>query len=573
MELKKISDILSIIRSNPKEILFGFKKKGKWLGVSSETFLEKTEHTAQALINCIGSNNTVLLISENRVEWNILDFAVQLSNNISVPVFPSASINDLKYILEHSESKLVFFSSTQVYQKLKALKCTLPLININADISYEDATQFDDFILEFYQGERKLPEINDISENEIFTILYTSGTTGIPKGVQLSHNNVVSNVIACSNLAPFTPKWKSLSFLPLNHILERMVNYLFISQNVTIYYAESLETIADNLKEIKPQIFVTVPRLLENVYHKLNQKSNELQGIKKWIYKRAFSAASKSGSIGVLEKPLHYLYNNLVYSKWKEALGGNIECIVSGGAPLNPKIANTFSNAGFRILEGYGLTETSPVVSVSPFTKSQIINGTVGKIIPGTTVKIAPDGEILVKGPGVMVGYFKDENATKETFDDEGWFKTGDIGQFDAQGYLKITDRKKEIFKLSSGKYISPAFIESKIKECPIVETCMVIGAGRKFPSALITVKKSIVTELLAKQDFIKSEKAISVIQLHIREINKQLGVFEQIRRPEVLFEEWSIEGGEITPKQSLKRSDISNRYEKLIQKIYSEEK
>lgn len=573
MELKRIFDILSIIRSNPKEILFGFKKKGKWLGVSSETFLEKTNQTAQAIMNCIGSNNTVLLISENSVEWNILDFAIQLSRNISVPVFPSAGLNDLKYIIEHSESKLVFFSSTQVYQKIISLKCTLPLINLNADNSYEDAIQLEDFILNFYQGKKILPEMNDISENEIFTILYTSGTTGIPKGVQLNHKNVVSNIIACSNLAPFTPKWKSLSFLPLNHILERMVNYLFISQNVTIYYAESIESIADNLKEIKPQIFVTVPRLLENVYHKLKQKSNELQGLKKWIYKRAFTAASRSGSSVVLEKPLYYLYNNLVYLKWKEALGGNIECIVSGGAPLNPKIANTFSNAGFRILEGYGLTETSPVVSVSPFSKSQIINGTVGKVIPGTSVKIATDGEILVKGPGVMVGYYKNEDATKETFDEEGWFKTGDIGQFDTKGYLKITDRKKEIFKLSSGKYISPAFIESKIKECPFVETCMVIGEGKKFPSVIITVKKTILTELLAKKDNLKSEKAINAIHLHIKEINKQLGVFEQIRRPEILFEEWSIEGGEITPKQSLKRSYILNQYEKLIQKIYSEEK
>lgn len=573
MELKRIFDILSIIRSNPKEILFGFKKKGKWLGVSSETFLEKTNQTAQALMNCIGSNNSVLLISENSVEWNILDFAIQLSRNISVPVFPSAGLNDLKYIIEHSESKLVFFSSTQVYQKIKSLKCTLPLINLNADNTYEDAIQLEDFILDFYQGEKILPERNDISENEIFTILYTSGTTGIPKGVQLNHKNVVSNIIACSNLAPFTPKWKSLSFLPLNHILERMVNYLFISQNVTIYYAESIESIADNLKEIKPQIFVTVPRLLENVYHKLKQKSNELQGLKKWIYKRAFTAASRSGSSVVLEKPLYYLYNNLVYSKWKEALGGNIECIVSGGAPLNPKIANTFSNAGFRILEGYGLTETSPVVSVSPFSKSQIINGTVGKVIPGTSVKIATDGEILVKGPGVMVGYYKNEDATKETFDEEGWFKTGDIGQFDTKGYLKITDRKKEIFKLSSGKYISPAFIESKIKECPFVETCMVIGEGKKFPSVIITVKKTILTELLANKDNLKSEKAINAIHLHIKEINNQLGVFEQIRRPEILFEEWSIEGGEITPKQSLKRSYILNQYEKLIQQIYSEEK
>jgi long-chain acyl-CoA synthetase len=416
------------------------------------------------------------------------------------------------------------------------------------------------------------------------TILYTSGTTGVPKGVMLSHNNILSNSFACQNLAPFEPHWKALSFLPLNHVYERMLNAVYIYKGVSVYFAESLETISDNLKEVKPHIFATVPRLLEKVYDKIVAKGGELTGVKKKLFFWALDLGLRyelSGKNGWWYELQLKLARKLIFSKWREALGGEIVAVTSGGAALQPRLARVFNGGGIMVLEGYGLTETSPVIAVNNFEPNSICFGTVGPVLKNLTVKIAEDGEILVKGPSIMLGYYNRPDATAEVMDKDGWFHTGDIGEFVDNRFLKITDRKKEIFKTSGGKYIAPVMLENKLKESPFIEQVMVIGEGEKFASALIVPAFVVLKEWCERKNipFEGNESAIQHPQVkerileEVEKLNVELAQYERIKNPIFMSKEWTIDGGELTPKMSMKRKVIMKNNESKIAAIYASEK
>lgn len=423
---------------------------------------------------------------------------------------------------------------------------------------------------------------SSIRESDLATILYTSGTTGVPKGVMLSHSNIFSNVYAVRELLPCSYQDRALSFLPLNHIYERTLVYIYMYLGISVYYAESLETIGDNLREVKPQIFTCVPRLLEKVYDRIVSKGNELTGIKRKLFFWAISLGEKFDGVG--KGGAFYnlqlgLANKIIFSKWREALGGNVRAAVSGGAALNPRLARIFWSAQIPVLEGYGLTETSPIISTNNLRPGGMKFATVGPPIENVTVKIAEDGEILCKGPNIMMGYYKRPDATAEVIDKDGWFHTGDIGIMDEGKYLKITDRKKEIFKTSGGKYIAPQMIENKMKEISLVEQCMVVGENQKFAAAFIVPSFIKIKDLYAKEgrtytsneDAIKDPAVIKSIKEGIERMNKSLAQYESIKKIELLPREWTIDRGELTPKLSLKRKVIMEANKQLLEKIYAD--
>jgi long-chain acyl-CoA synthetase len=430
--------------------------------------------------------------------------------------------------------------------------------------------------------EKRLEEIKTaIKPDDLATIIYTSGTTGNPKGVMLSHRNFISNIIGTEKLCPFQKEWRALSFLPLNHVYERMLSYLYLSQGMSIYYAESLDTIADNLKEVKPQIFVTVPRLLEKVYEKIVATGSKLTGIKKALFFWALNLGlryEQHGANGWWYEFQLKIANKLIFSKWREALGGNIVAIASGGSALQPRLARVFHAAKIKVLEGYGLTETSPVVAVNTYKDEDTKIGTVGPIISNVKVKIAEDGEICVKGPNVMLGYYNHPDLTKETIDEEGWFHTGDIGIIEDGKFLKITDRKKEIFKTSGGKYITPQFIENKLKESRFIEQAMVIGENEKFPAAFVVPSFPFLKEWCVKHNFtyttniemVKNEEIVKRLMKEVDKTNESLAPYERIKKIQLLSAEWSVERGEMTPKLSLKRKVIMAANKEAYHAIYN---
>jgi long-chain acyl-CoA synthetase len=430
---------------------------------------------------------------------------------------------------------------------------------------------------EHYQQLASISEKIDVED--LFTIIYTSGTTGTPKGVMLSHRNILSNVIASMPVFPPGEKMKSLSFLPLNHIFERMVTYIYLFKNTSIYYAESLETIGDNLKEVKPNMFTTVPRLLEKVYEKIMAKGSELSGTKRKLFFWAHSLAEKfeiNKNQGVWYNMQLALANKLIFSKWREALGGNIQCIVTGGAACQVRLIRIFTAAGITIMEGYGLTETSPVIAVNRFQAEGRMFGTVGPLIDNVEVKIAEDGEILCKGPNVMMGYFKRPDLTMDVIND-GWYATGDIGSIIDNKFLKITDRKKELFKTSGGKYVAPLPIENKLKESPFIEQVMLVGAEKKYVGALIVpafanlkdwCRKHHIPEEPSEQ-LIRNPKVVELYKDLIESFNKYFNHVEQVKRFELLPNEWTVDTGEMTPKLSLKRKVVMEKYYDAVERIY----
>ncbi|MFN5829393.1 MAG: AMP-dependent synthetase/ligase, partial [Bacteroidota bacterium] len=465
MEIKRVFDLLKHYQqNNPRPDALVTKVNGQWKNYSTNDFVDYVDHLSYGLANIgINKDDKIAIISNNRPEWNFADYASQQCGAISVPVYPTISLHDLIFILNDAQVKLVFVSSADLYQKVAEAAKQAPSVKFIYSFNQIESVAH---WTELYENGKKNPAKekietikSQIDGNDLLTILYTSGTTGTPKGVMLSHNNLLSNSFASQYLCPFQKEWKALSFLPLNHVYERMLNTLYIYLGLGIYYAESLETIGDNLKEVKPQVFATVPRLLEKVYDKIVAKGHEQTGIKKTLFFWALDLGLKyelNGANGWWYEMQLAIANKLVFSKWREALGGNVTAAVSGGAALQPRLARVFNAAKIVVLEGYGLTETSPVVAVNSFKPNGIMFGTVGEVIDGVTVKIAEDGEILVKGPNVMLGYYNHPDATSEVIDTEGWFHTGDIGKFIDNRYLKITDRKKEIFKTSGGKYIAP---------------------------------------------------------------------------------------------------------------------
>lgn len=587
MAVTRIFDIIpQLLEKYNKPNALAAKENGKWVEYSTQQFADTVNYLSYGLFNLgLEREDKIGIIANNRPEWNFADYAIQQSGCVSVPIYPTISENDLNFIFNDAKIKYVFVSSTDLYNKVKAVaEKGSSVKGIYTFNKIQGAKHWTELVNDGKQNPRQ-KEIeaikSTIKPNDLFSILYTSGTTGNPKGVMLSHNNLISNSIACQVLAPFESSWKALSFLPLNHVYERMLNTLYLYLGVSIYYAESIDAVGDNLKEIKPQIFVTVPRLLEKVYDKIIAKGAELKGIKKSLFFWAVNLGLRyelNGANGWWYELQLKIANKLVFSKWREALGGNIVAVASGGAALQPRLARVFNAARIICLEGYGLTETSPVIAVNNFQPNSIRFGTVGPVIEHVKVSFAEDGEILVKGPNVMLGYYNRPDATEEAIDKDGWFHTGDIGEFVENRFLKITDRKKEIFKTSGGKYIAPVMIENKLKESPFIEQVMVIGENEKFPSALIVPAFAYLKEyckrhnieITSNEELIKNPEIKARIKEEIEKVNKQLANYESIKRPELLAREWTIEKNEMTPKLSLKRKIIMAANKDLIAKIYS---
>lgn len=590
MEVTRVFDILDLYKSKyRKDDILCCKENKQWKKYNSDDLIAFSNQTAHGLINLgLGRNDKVAIIANNRPEWVFADYGCQLAGIVTVPIFPTASNNDLKFILNHAEVKVIFISDNKIFAKLSEIEKEIPTVkHVIAFDEVEGLLHYSDFIA----SAKQKPQIEKVEEikrtakpEELLTILYTSGTTGTPKGVMISHQNLAKNVTDCQGFAPFASWWKALSFLPLNHVYERMLITLYLYKGISVYFAEGYETIGDNLKEVQPQIFVSVPRLIERVYEKITAAGEKLTGFKKIMFDWSIKIAEQyevNGANGFIYELKRKIVDILVYSKWRAAVGGKLVCLASGGAALNPKLERIFLCAGIKVLQGYGLTETCVVVSVNRFGPDNIRIGTVGPLLDGVQVKIAEeDGEILVKGRSVMMGYYKNPEATAEVFDNEGWFHTGDVGTFVENKFLKITDRKKEIFKTSAGKYIAPLAIENKLKECKFIEQCMVIGESQKFASALI-VPNFINFKEYCKANNIewKDNAAMSthpdlkkVINDHIKEINKSLAPYEQLKRCEILTKEWGIDSGELTPKLSLKRKIIKEKNQESIKKIFEME-
>lgn len=587
MAITRVFDIIpQLLEKYNKPNALAAKENGKWITYSTQQFADNVNNLSYGIIGLgIEKDEKIAIIANNRPEWNFADFASQQAGAITVPIYPTISENDLTFILNDAKVKYIFVSSAELYAKVKAVAANAPSVKEIYTFNKVEGAKHWSELVEAGKKNPKAGEVeaikNSIKPNDLLTILYTSGTTGNPKGVMLSHNNLLSNSLASENLCPFIHTWKALSFLPLNHVYERMLTTLYFYKGISIYYAESLETIGDNLKEVKPEVFSTVPRLLEKVYDKIVAKGSDLTGLKHKLFFWALELGLKyelNGANGWWYETQLKLANKLIFSKWREALGGNIVAIVSGGAALQPRLARVFNAAQVTVLEGYGLTETSPVIAVNNFLPNGIKFGTVGTVLEGVTVKIAEDGEILVKGPNVMLGYYNRPDATAEAIDSDGWFHTGDIGIFEENRFLKITDRKKEIFKTSGGKYIAPVIIENRIKESPFIEQALVIGENQKFASALLVPSFAFIQdyckrkniEYTSNEEIIKNPVIKARIMAEIEKVNADLAQYEKIKRPELLPREWSIEKGEMTPKLSLKRKVILTANQALVDKIYS---
>jgi long-chain acyl-CoA synthetase len=591
MENFRLFDLLKRYEEKfDKEDAFGAKEKGEWVKYSTRQYIDFANNISFGLLSKgIQKNDKIGLISNNRPEWNFTDMGIMQAGAINVPIYPTISLDDLTFILNDAEVKIIFVSSFEIYEKVNKVRSKVPTLKtIYSFAKIEGVPHWLDLVEEGRQNasglQLKLNAIRDsIKDTELATLLYTSGTTGNPKGVMLSHKNLVSNFLAVKDLPPLTDKDRVLSFLPLNHVYERMLTYLYMYIGASIYYAESLETIGDNLKEIKPQVFSAVPRLLEKVYDKIVSKGADLTGVKKKLFFWALDLGLRyelEGKNGWWYEFQLMLANKIIFSKWREALGGNVRAIVSGGAALQPRLARVFTAAQIPVLEGYGLTETSPVLAVNNLEPGGRKFGTVGQVLNNVEIKIADDGEILAKGPNLMMGYFKRPDLTAEVIDSDGWFHTGDIGILEDGKYLKITDRKKEIFKTSGGKYIAPQLIENKLKESMFIEQVMVIGENQKFASALIVPAFAFLKDWCERkgykcgnnEEMIATPEVKKRIQEEVAKVNANLAQFETIKRIELLPREWAIERGEMTPKLSLRRKIIFEANKDLIDRIYKSE-
>ncbi|MNK10204.1 Long-chain-fatty-acid--CoA ligase FadD15 [compost metagenome] len=562
-----------------KEEFISGKINGEWVKYSTQKFCEITDHLSKGLTTLgIKKGSRVAIMSTNRPEWNIGDYAIMQLGAYQIPLYPTLAEHDIKFIVEDAEITVVFVGDKQLYEKIsKVIAEVKQEVKVYTFDKVAGASHWEELLEEGKKTEVNLDAYrNEVTPDDILTLIYTSGTTGTPKGVMLTHDNLVQNFKKSAVLLPDGVA-HGLSFLPLSHIFERMISYLYAYLNISIYYAESMDTIVADIQSVKPTVFSTVPRLLEKVYDKIIEKGKALTGIKKMIFFWSLSLAEKYDT----DKGWWYTFKlgiarKLVFKKWQEALGGNIQVIISGGAALNPRLARVFWAAGLPVFEGYGLTETSPVISVNYF--DAIKFGSVGKPIEGVEVKIAQDGEILVKGHNIMKGYYNKPELTDEAIDKDGFFHTGDIGEL-TNGYLKITDRKKEMFKTAGGKYVAPQMIENKIKEAPLIEQIMVLGENRKFPAALVvpnfeTLKgwcKVKGIEYGSNETVIENKEVQEKFHRLIDESNKEFGKWEQIKQFALLPKEWSIDGGELTPKLSLKRKVILEKNKEIIEKIYTD--
>ncbi|MBN2813960.1 MAG: long-chain fatty acid--CoA ligase [Bacteroidales bacterium] len=591
MELKRTFDILDNLLSicPEKDDMLCSKEKGQWIKYSVREYLEQVEYTSYGLLNLgLGKGDLVATISNNRPEWNIMDMALAQCGIVHVPVYPTISEDDYNYILNNCEPRLVIVSDKQLHDRIKPIADKVS--SIQGIYSYNEISgaknwkEIPEAGAKLADGlKQELEKIRkSITPDDLATLIYTSGTTGNPKGVMLSHKNLMSNVNSINQTYYFNHTHRTLSFLPISHVFERTINYYFQRAGVSIYYAENLGTIADNLREVSPDVFISVPRLLERTYDRIISKGRDLQGIKKQIFFWAVNLGMRckipDGNnawykfrLGIADK--------LIFSKWREALGGKVQLIVAGGAALQPRLCTIFNAAGIPVAEGYGMTESSPVIAANRLPSTGDIRvGTVGPPVADVEVKIAHDGEILCKGPNVMMGYYKEPGMTREVIDEDGWLHTGDIGFLLEGRYLKITDRKKEMFKLSSGKYIAPQVIENKLKESNFIEQVMVIGENQKFASAIISPDFNFLhnwairhgVEFRDNAELIELPQVTNRYQRVVNEMNKQLGQTEQIKRFRLVQEEWTPATGELSPTLKLKRKFLSNRYAAIIEEIFS---
>jgi long-chain acyl-CoA synthetase len=589
IEVKRTFDILDkYIQEFPRKDALGGKNGNDWYVYSTAEYVEKSHQFALGMLALgLKKGDKVATVTTNRPEWNFADMGLAMTGIVHVPIYPTIGDEEYSYILEHAEIKVLLVGDRKLYEKLSPIAAQLPEItHVYTFEDVEGATNFNE-ILELGKTNQdelsgKLEQIKkEIDPEDLATLIYTSGTTGVPKGVMLTHTNLVSNFVTHSKMHNLGVDHRVISFLPLCHVYERSVNYHFQYKGMGIYYVGNLGQIVSAIKEIKPHMFNSVPRLLERVYDGFVSKGKELKGIKKVIYFWALNLTRHfeyNKKYNLFLKLRIKIADKLIYSKWREALGGNIVYVVSGGAALQPRIARVLGMAGMMNLEGYGLTETSPVIAVNnPATREMKI-GTVGAILENVQLSFGEDGEILIKGPGVMKGYYKAPDLTAEVIDEDGWFHTGDIGILEEGKYLKITDRKKEMFKLSGGKYIAPQMIENKLKASFFIEQVMVIGAGEKFASALISPNFAYLHDWCSQrkihfqdnEDLIQKTEVLAQLQREVLAINKTLGEHEEIKRFRLVSEEWTPQTGELSPTLKLKRNYVASKYKSIIDEIYS---
>ena len=572
--------------SNSIDCALNTKYNGVWEHTSSQEYLAKANQISRGLLELgVGKGDKIALIStNNRTEWCVVDIGVLQIGAIDVPIYPTITAEDYAYILNHSESKYCFVSDIEVYEKIKSIRDKCPKLEQVYSFDTIEGCAHWSKVLELGGETSHQPRVQALMEavqpQDLATIIYTSGTTGTPKGVMLSHHNIVSNALASQARLPLAfGKAVALSFLPLCHIYERMLIYLYTLSGTRVYFAESLETIGENLNEVHPNVMTAVPRLLEKLYDKIYGKGQTLTGVKKKLFNWAVELGLQYepyGQNGWLYELKLKIARKLIFNKWKAALGGNLELFASGSAALQPRLARVFTAAGMAVCEGYGLTETSPVISVNDMRNGNFRIGTVGRVIDNVEVAIAADGEILCKGSNVMMGYYKDEEKTNQVIKD-GYFHTGDIGHIDEDGFLKITDRKKEMFKTSGGKYVAPQVIENVIKQSIYIEQVMVIGEGQKHPAALIQPNFEAVNAWLRDNgknelnpdDMSSNSEVISIIMADVEKANAHFAQWEKVKKIHLTSDVWSVDAGHLTPTMKLRRKIVSSMYNSQIEKIY----
>ncbi len=585
MELKRLFDLLDRSKEKfNKQVVFGGKVGGIWQRYSLQQHIDNSTNISFGLMKLgIKPGDKIISISTNRPEWNFLDMGIMMCGAIHVPVYPNISSEEYKHIFNHSEAKMVFVAGEEMYLRIKDIlpECR----NIEKIYTFRNLHGIEHLNELVELGKQnpqpeKLQSIKDsITEDDIVTIIYTSGTTGIPKGVMLSHKNLLSNIEAIYRIPPQDPQMVTLSFLPLCHVLERIMNYMYQYNGYTIYYVDNIALVSDAMRETNPHIVCCVPRVLESIHDKIMATGRKLSGYERFFFFWAIRIGYKYKIEGnnVFYRAQLWLLRKLVFKKWKQALGGNLDIIVSGGAALQERLSRIFWAAGFRVLEGYGLTETSPVIAVSNFSKNAIESGTVGPPLSNVQIRIADDGEIQCVGPNVMKGYYKDSEQTNSVMTEDGWFRTGDIGLITSKGNLKITDRKKEIFKTAAGKYISPQLIENMLKQSPFIDNAMVVGENQKYPAAIISPNFFHIRSWCEIKDIAFTTNSDALIKpevkkrisVEIEKVNTLLGEHERIVKFELTENSWSVETSELTPTLKLRRKIISEKYSDLINKLF----
>lgn len=586
MEVKRLFDVFYYQKENfPQTDALAGKFDGKWKKFSTDKVIDMSDRLAWGLLELgLGKGDMIAIMSVNRVQWVIADQGIMKMGGIVVPLYPTSSEEDLTYVMNHSKTKALFVQNAELLEKINRIKGNIPSLEyIYVLEPSPGGTLYEELFTDVpADGAARLKEIQDsIKTDDLASIIYTSGTTGNPKGVMLSHANIVSNVIASLERLPVGKEHIALSFLPLSHIYERMIMYMYGFNGISIYFADAIETIGENLKEVRPHVFTAVPRLLEKVFDKVQAGGQANTGIKlkmfNWASKLAlqWEPGRKNGGwyhfkLGIADK--------LVFSKIRNKAGlDRVIAVSSGSAALQARLARFYNGIGVPLVEGYGLTETSPVISVNEFDENSMRIGTVGKVISKGEVRIAEDGEILYKGPNLMMGYYENQEKTDEVIDSEGWFHTGDIGFIDSDGFLKITDRKKEMFKTSGGKYIAPQVLENRFKESPYIEQIVVVGEYRKFPGALIVPNYELLKEWCKSNNvsggdnaaILSQETVQKLFQKEVDNRNEGLARYEKIKRFELLNEELTIDGGELTPSLKIKRKVVDQKYKDEIEKIY----